>query len=177
MRQKQDSGIFQNTDESDTSNIRVATDAPRGTTATVDYNDSPTSVLVANFFGTIDMDATALGGEWNSGEEIPVTLTDQDVNLNSKVDEDIDVSDSRFTLIPSLRIGSPITLAGLGGATGNVAVGDSIPDLDANVTGSSVTVAAFSDVANLGFVLPSSIDPTEGLAFTTGTLRIQYWSI
>src|SRR3990172_8038580 len=34
------SGIFQNTDESDVANIRVADDAPRGTTATIDYNDS-----------------------------------------------------------------------------------------------------------------------------------------
>lgn len=164
------SGIFQNTDESDKSNIRVATDAPRGTTATIDYNDSPTSILVANFFGTIDMNPATIAGEWNSGEELPVTLTDQDVNLNSKVDEDLKVADSRFPLIPSLRIGTPVTLAGLGSAAGNVAVGDSIPDLDANVTGSSVTVSAFSDIANLGFVLPSSIDPTEGLAFTTGTL-------
>jgi hypothetical protein len=162
-------GIFQNTDESDQSNIRIATDAPRGTTATIDYNDSAASIVVANFFGTLNMDATALGGEWNSGEEISVLLTDQDVNLNSRVDEDITLSDSRFTLIPSLRIGSPITLAGLGGATGNVAVGDSIPDLDANVTGGSVTVDAFSDRANLGFTLASSIDPGEGLAFTTGT--------
>jgi hypothetical protein len=89
--------------------------------------------------------------------------------LNSRVDEDITLSNARFPLIPSLRIGSPVTLAGLGSAAGNVAVGDSIPDLDANVTGSSVTVDAFSDRANLGFALPSSIDAGEGLAFTTGT--------
>ncbi|MGH9909641.1 MAG: hypothetical protein ACRD32_03290, partial [Nitrososphaerales archaeon] len=165
-------GIFQNTDESDKSNLRIASDAPRGTTATVDYNDTPKSLLVANFFGTLNIDATILGGEWNSGEEVPVLLTDQDVNLNSKVDEDIKLSDPRFNLIPSLRIGSPITLAGLGSAAGNVAVGDSIPDLDANTTGSSVTVDAFSDRANLGFAFPSNIDPGtgDGLAFTTGTL-------
>jgi hypothetical protein len=106
------SAIFQNTDESDDANIRVATDAPRGTTATIDYNDSAKSILVSQFFGTIDMDATALGGEWNSGEELSVLLTDQDVNLNSRVDEDISVADGRFTIIPAMRIGSPITLAG-----------------------------------------------------------------
>jgi len=106
------SGIFQNTDESDASNIRVATDAPRGTTATIDYNDSASSILVSNFFGTLNMDEAALGGEWNSGEELSVLLTDQDTNLNSKVDEDISVADPRFTIIPSLRIGAPITLDG-----------------------------------------------------------------
>jgi len=156
-------GIFQNTDESDTSNIRITTDAPRGTTATVDYNDSPKSVLVANFFGTLNMDATPLGGEWNSGEELPVLLTDQDVNLNSRVDEDITLSNSRFPLIPSLRIGSPITLAGLGGATANVAVGDSIPNLQANVSG-TVAVDAFSDRANLGIGGTTSIDPAPLIA-------------
>src|SRR3990172_12851775 len=58
-------GIFQNTDESDKANIRIATDAPRGTTATIDYNDSAVSIVVANFFGTLNMDATILAGEWN----------------------------------------------------------------------------------------------------------------
>ena len=43
------------------------------------------------------MDEAAIGGEWNSGEEIPVLLTDQDTNLNSKVDEDITLSNPRFT--------------------------------------------------------------------------------
>src|SRR3990172_7802298 len=176
------SGIFQNTDESDKANIRIATDAPRGTTATIDYNDSPTSLLVANFFGTINMDESALGGEWNSGEEIPVLLTDQDVNLNSKIDEDITLSNSRFPLIPSLRIGSPITLAGIGVAPGNVAVGDSIPNLQANVSG-TVAVDAFSDRANLGIGGTTSIDPAppiggvgaEGIEFqlpiTVDTLK------
>src|SRR3990172_6603966 len=135
------SGIFLNTDESDVANIQVATDAPRGTTATIDYNDSASSILVAHFFGTLNMDATTLGGEWNSGEELPVLLTDGDVNLNSKVDEDIDLSDERYTLIPSLRIGSPRTLA----------------DADVNFTDTpepvpihffnSSSVDAFSDVA------------------------------
>src|SRR3989304_7745923 len=161
------SGIFQNTDAPDAANIRIATDAPRGTTATIDYNDSAVSIVVANFFGTMAMDESALGGEWNSGEELPVLLTDQDVNLNSKIDEDITLSNSRFSLIPSLRIGSPITLAGL--ATGNVAVGDATANLQANVSGTE-SIDNFSDRANLGIGGATSIDPLDGLAFTTGGL-------
>src|SRR3990172_4837135 len=146
------SGLFQNTDESDVANIRVATDAPRGTTATIDYNDSPTSVLVSNFFGTINMDESALGGEWNSGEEIGVLLTDQDTNLNSKVDEDIKLSDPRFTIIPSLRIGTPRTLTGsivnfsntLSGTTGGVYF-------------NSTTVDAFSDVSRATVLVQGAI--------------------
>jgi hypothetical protein len=150
------SGIFQNTDESDTANIRVATDAPRGTTATIDYNDSASSILIANFFGTLNMDETALGGEWNSGEEISVLLTDADVNLNSKVDEDIEVSDGRFTVIPSLRIGSPITLAG---GTAN------FTEVSGGVFFNTTAVDLFSDV------LRAEVD-TEG-PLTTGDVTAQ----
>src|SRR3989304_4497475 len=165
-------GIFLNTDESDNSNIRIATDAPRGTTSTIDYNDSATSLLVANFFGTMNMDATPLGGEWNSGEEIPVTLTDQDQNLNSKVDEDLSVANATFPLIPSLQIGSPITLEGLGGATGNVAIGG-IADLNSLIilpagTTNTVTVDLFSQRANLGTSVPIDVIPFAGLQFITG---------
>jgi len=135
------SGIFQNTDESDVANIRVAADAPRGTTATVDYNDSPTSILVASFFGKLDMDASSIGGEWNSGEELPVLLTDQDINLNSRVDEDIDLSNSRYTIVPSLRIGDPTTLAG-----GNVNFTDAPFGAPTNFF-NSTSVDSFSDIA------------------------------
>src|SRR3990172_2985298 len=130
-------GIFQNTDESDKANIRIATDAPRGTTATIDYNDSAVSIVVANFFGTLNMDATILGGEWNSGEEISVLLTDQDTNLNRKVDEDISLTTGRFPLYPSLKIGSPITLSN---ATAN------FTSPSKGVYFNSTSVDAFSDV-------------------------------
>jgi hypothetical protein len=146
--------IFQNTDESDQANIRVADDAPRGTTATIDYNDSARSVLVANFFGTIDMDAASLGGEWNSGEELSILLTDGDINLNSRVDEDISVADGRFTIIPSLRIGSPITLAG---GTANFTAA-----LNPGVFFNTTAVDAFSDV------LRAEVD-TEGPLTAAGT--------
>src|SRR3990172_10621952 len=158
------SGIFQNTDESDNANIRVAGDAPRGTTATIDYNDSATSIVVANFFGTLNMDDTALGGEWNSGEEISVLLTDADVNLNSKVDEDIDLSDSRYTLIPSLRIGSPRTLADSGFANFT-----DVPAIPGFSDGDNVD--AFSDVLR-----PIATGATQVLpALGTGlTLNVTY---
>ncbi|HXV66597.1 MAG TPA: hypothetical protein VD731_05195 [Nitrosopumilaceae archaeon] len=163
------SGIFQNTDESDVANVRVAADAPRGTTATVDYNDTPTSILVANFFGTLNMDETALGGEWNSGEEIPVLLTDADVNLNSKVDEDIDLSDPRYTLIPSLRIGSPTTLAG-----GNVNFTAAPFGAPTNFFNASAT-DAFSDVARaVKDTTSKPIGATASLNFTFANAPQQF---
>jgi len=103
--------IFANFDESDNANIDMTSAGLRGTSATIDYNDSPISFVVQNSFATLDMDVSAIGDEWNSGEEIPVTLVDQDLNLNSRADEDLDVNNPNVGLIPSLTVGSPFTLA------------------------------------------------------------------
>ncbi|ABK78664.1 hypothetical protein CENSYa_2061 [Cenarchaeum symbiosum A] len=102
------SGIFKNTDEGDSANIRITDEARRGTTATVEYNEVAGSVVVSNFFASVDIDEEHVGGTWNSGEEIHVTITDQDANKNSLVDEDFDLYEPDVLLIPSVRIGSPI---------------------------------------------------------------------
>ena len=63
-------GTFSNVDDNDDSNLDVTSAAKRGTTATFDYNDSAQSFTVANDFGTIDMDESSVGDEWNSGETL-----------------------------------------------------------------------------------------------------------
>ena len=104
------SGIFTNTDDKDDSNLDVSSAAKRGTTATFDYNDSAQSFVVSNDFGTIDMDESAVGVEWNSGELLVVTVVDQDLNLNTLSDEDMAFTNAYNATIPSMTIGSPITL-------------------------------------------------------------------
>ncbi|MDC0229195.1 hypothetical protein OAJ71_04270 [Nitrosopumilus sp.] len=107
----ENSGIFYNTDDDDDANLMVAEYAKRGTTATFDYNDSAQSFVVANDFGVIDMDAASVGDEWNSGEALTVTLIDQDLNKNTASDEDLTMKNTTRThLIPSLQIGSPLSL-------------------------------------------------------------------
>jgi hypothetical protein len=81
----ENSGVFVNTDDDDVSNLKVSATGLRGTTATIDYNDSAQSFVVAHDFATIDMDASSVGDEWNSGEEMTVILYDQDLNLNTLV--------------------------------------------------------------------------------------------
>lgn len=103
------SGTFYNTDDADTSNLIVNTSALRGTTGTIDYNDSPVSFIVSNDFGTLDMDESSIGDEWNSGETLAVTLVDQDLNKNTLSDETLALT-THQTLIPSMKIGSPISL-------------------------------------------------------------------
>ena len=82
------SGIFKNTDDQDTANVFIVANAPRGFAAVIDYADSPLSVPVRNYPGSLTMDVSGIGGTWNGGEEITVTLDDGDFNLNSLVDED-----------------------------------------------------------------------------------------
>ena len=149
------SGIFKNTDEGDTSNVKITSGALRGTTGTVDYNDSAVSVLVKNYFGTLTIDDDAVGGEWNSGEEVPVTLVDQDQNKNSLVDEDLDLNNAAIPLIPSVRIGSPITL----GSLTDVSIQPTITSagtisFERDNTGGDTTVQSFSDRLNIGVGTP-----------------------
>jgi len=118
------SGIFGTYDESDNSVIKVAETAPRGKSASVDYNDSPLTILVGFDFATINI--TPTDDEWSSGEEIPISLVDPDANKNSRADEDLDVSNPDVNIIPALKTGDPFTL-GDGGTTTDA--------MFANVTG------------------------------------------
>ncbi|MDB4850245.1 hypothetical protein OAH42_01925 [Nitrosopumilus sp.] len=107
----ENSGVFVNTDDDDDSNLNVHNYAKRGTTATFDYNDSAQSFIVQNDFGTIDMDESSVGDEWNSGETLTVTLIDQDLNKNTANDEDLVIKNTTRThLIPTLQIGSPLSV-------------------------------------------------------------------
>jgi hypothetical protein len=105
----ENSGIFYNTDDGDNSSLEVDDYAKRGFTATFDYNDSAQSFLVANDFGVLTMDADSVGGEWNSGEALTVTLIDQDLNKNTASSEDLYLTNTtNGQLVPSLQIGSPL---------------------------------------------------------------------
>ena len=49
------------------------------------------------------------GDEWNSGEEIGITLTDSDANTNSLDTDVLEVSNPDRS-IPTITIGDPLTL-------------------------------------------------------------------
>jgi predicted nucleic acid-binding Zn ribbon protein len=103
------SGVFGSYDESDASNIIITTTAARGTSANLDYNETPVTILVGNSFGSVDIQVG--DDEWNSGEEVPVVLVDADANKNSRADEDLDLFNPDVDLIPALKTGDPFTLA------------------------------------------------------------------
>ena len=87
------SGVFGTYDESDVSALIMTSGALRGTSATIDYNETPTTILAGFDYGTIDIQP--IDDEWNSGEEIPVVLVDGDANKNSRADEDLDLFNPR----------------------------------------------------------------------------------
>ena len=64
-------GVFSNVDDNDQANLEVSATALRGTSATIDYNDSAQSLVVANDFGVhLIWKKPLVGDEWNSGEAL-----------------------------------------------------------------------------------------------------------
>ena len=105
------SGVFGSMDEGNRSAVRVSKDALRGTSATITYNETPTSILTG--FASAIIDILPVDSEWNSGEEIEVQLFDPDLNRNSRSDEDLDLFDPNVGRIPALQTGHPFTLKNL----------------------------------------------------------------
>ena len=127
------SGVFGTYDESDSSVLKITTNAARGTSASIDYNETPTTVLVGFDFASIDIQPT--DDEWSSGEEIPIVIVDGDQNKNSRADEDLDLDNPDASLIPALRTGDPFTIG----------EEDSTPSI--NIFNSTRTVLVGSTVA------------------------------
>jgi hypothetical protein len=156
-------GTFSNVDDKDNANLNVKSDALRGTTATFKYNGNAQSFAVANDFGVIDMDEASVGDEWNSGEVLAITLTDQDLNKNTLLDEDLTLADPTGTatgsdLIPSMQIGTPLSLTA--GTEASVSMIENI---------SNATIQSFSKI---GLATTAGTDTmhTGTLAINTGIL-------
>ena len=157
--------IFSTSDDADASSIKVASTAKRGLSGIINYNDTPTSIVIAHEFGTIDMDASSVGDEWNSGEEMTVLLIDDDQNLNSLADEDLDLNNPDVTIVPSLEIGSPLVLSTTEVVAGLITSGSNIiSDSGGN---SGVTVDRFSAIARA-----TGESATSAQAYTTGGAEI-----
>jgi hypothetical protein len=162
------SGVFASYDELDDSMININSSGVRNTSGTIDYNDSAQSVVIGLNFGSIDIQPT--DDTWNSGEEVSVVLKDNDVNKNSRVDEDIDVSSNTFLIVPTITTGDPFTLNEATGDNSTKAVwintftvnaaGDFTAIDDIN-PGAAFTVDSFSDIGRLAG--PSAADLVKGV--------------
>jgi len=105
-------GVFINWDEALTTNILIAENAKRGTQAVFTYDDVEYGVLNNPTFGTIEYVTSDIGAEWNSGEVVTVRLFDPDMNYDTRSEDELKVKSDQ-TIVPAIKIGSPITLATL----------------------------------------------------------------
>ena len=157
------SGVFGTYDEADKSVLTISGDAKRNTSATFDYNDTGTSVLVGFDFATIDIQP--VDDVWSSGETIGLVIMDADGNKNSRVDEDMILSDPGTDLIPALQTGDPFTL-GDGDPMVYLAVTNPGASNATNIVGTEVEVQSFSDRA---IVMASSGTMINSLLIDLGT--------
>ena len=151
------SAKFVSYDDSDDSSINTNTDsvAQRGTAATINYNESPQSIRVGPDFATISIDVdTAI---WSSGQEVPVTLKDQDENKNSRSDEDLIVSSNTAGTIPTLQIGNPFTLGSGGDSITVNTVNTDVQSFSQRAWINSVTAAANTDVTIVVTMSPADV--------------------
>jgi hypothetical protein len=118
-------GIFTNWDDSLKTNMFINKAADRGTQAVFSWDDVEFSVLYMPFWGTIEFNtegsaggttAGNIGAEWNSGELVEIILDDNDMNLDARSQEQM-TTGSNTTIVPAVKIGSPITLATLDSLT------------------------------------------------------------
>jgi hypothetical protein len=161
------SGVFGTYDESDVSVVIMTSGALRGTSATIDYNETPTTILAGFDFGTIDIQP--IDDEWSSGEEIPVVLVDGDANKNSRADEDLDLNDPTVALIPSLQTGDPFTLGEDSGSAQQALFIDMDGGVGAFAVPQTVTAASSGGVVYSGTINTSSFSNADLLGTQTGS--------
>ena len=114
VEQEPNSGIFESFDSSDNSIIGILSNAPRGQTGQITYNEKSISVLTGFSTSSVSVgDEPALtianGETLNPGMEYSVILNDPDQNLNTNARDDLDVFRAT-SLIPTITIGNPLTL-------------------------------------------------------------------
>ena len=100
------SGIFESFDSNNNSLIGIKSDAPRGQSGTIEYNSRKTSIVSGTFTASLSLND---GKGPQPGKRTPITLSDNDQNINPQKQDDLDVFRST-NIIPSLKIGEPITL-------------------------------------------------------------------
>ena len=102
------------------STVWVPRDAPRGTAASFEYNDRRVSAVTGPSTASVGIGQG--GGPAAPGTSIAVTISDADRDTNPSR-RDV-LSASGLAPVPSIRIGSPLTLEGAGGAWWAHASGD-----------------------------------------------------
>ena len=163
------SGMFDTSDDNDKSTIKIKSNAPRGETAAIEYNEKSVSILAGFSTASVSFDEVSLtiGDGVSSllpGTEFPIILEDKDQNNNSGARDDLDVF-KESAILPTLEIGNPITLESASNVkfyqdstdnlvSGGETAGSSVPDKNSDrliIDTSSVSTNNFEKISfNLG---------------------------
>lgn len=175
-------GIFENADDNSQSNIRILSSAPRGQSATIEYNLKSYSIVSGLSDASISFGTTpgiSLGtSQVLPGQRIPLTVVDPDQNTNPASKDKLDVFRSS-ALVPSLTIGNPATLEDAGSVkfyaastdslSGGTSIPSSVPDRNSDrlvLDTTSVAPLSFEKISlNLGI----SADDLKTLLIDTGS--------
>jgi hypothetical protein len=143
------SGIFVTADYTDTSNIGILSSAPRGQSASIQYNSKSTSILSGLTTATMLLGAAQI----QPGQKVTLSVTDQNQNTNNGVREVLDVSKSS-AIIPTLVIGDPLTLKG----ADNVKV---YPDYATNLAAGTAISSSVPDLKSARLLLDAKSVSTQ----------------
>jgi hypothetical protein len=154
------SAVFENFDTSFESTIGILGNAPRGQSATIEYNDESTSILSGSFTASLSLDAS--GGQFQAGQEAIVTVVDTDQNVNSGERDDLEVFRSS-AIIPTLEIGTPFTLEDASAVkfypdstdalAGGTAIPSSVPDKNSDRLEIDTTTSGTTAIEKISFNL------------------------
>ena len=155
-------GVFesQNDDESN-----IVANGSENDDFTIAYADSDVQVFIEDFDSTLEVIAD---GTWDSGESLTVRLSNENLNLNTLMDDDFAIGDDN---LPVLTMGTPITLTenldslGTYDDDNDGAQDDATPEIlrgtitvgNAYVGALNISDATASDTS-VGFTIPLSDD-------------------
>ena len=162
------SGLFDSADDNDESILAILDDAPRGQTGQIEYNEKSISVLTGSSTSSVSISKPVLTvGDAKSlrpGTKFPVVLFDPDQNINSGAKDDLDVFRDT-SLIPTLKIGNPVTL----GNAYDVQFHSSAPGLISGDTSNSSipdknSARLFVDTSNVALLTFEQISMNLGIS-------------
>ena len=107
------SGVFNNFDDENESTLGILSNAPRGQTGSITYNQKSISVLTGSSTANVSLNPTLTVAEGSQylkpGTKYPVVLFDPDQNFNSGSRDHLDAFRAT-SIIPTMKIGNPATL-------------------------------------------------------------------
>ena len=104
------SAVFESFDINGDSNITTVDEATGDGKTVFSYGGDSLDVIITYNDATISME-TGEGGDWLAGQTATVTVVDPDLNKNPLDAEELEIGNSTH-VIPTIKVGTPLTLAG-----------------------------------------------------------------